>query len=75
MEDEGASLVDNPRLFTLKDTGFMRLRRKAKIIRFRRYSIIQDEVNFYREQLMLFVPWRIDFSDTDNIDFKSMYSE
>ena len=63
MEDQGTSLVNNPRLFPLKDTGFMRLRRKAKVIRFRRYSIIQDEVNFYREQLMLFVPWRT--SDTD----------
>ena len=74
MEDEGASLDDNPSLFPLKDISFMRLRRKAKIIRFRRYSIIQDEVNFYREQLMLFVPWRTDSSDTDNIDFKSMYA-
>ena len=73
MEDEITSLVDNPSLFPLKDTGFMRLRRKAKVIRFRRYSIIQDEVNFYREQLMLFVPWKTDSSDTDNIDFKSMY--
>ena len=74
MEDEAASLVDNPRLFPLKDTGFMRLRRKAKVIRFRRYSIIQDEVNFYREQLMLFAPWRTETSDTDNIDYKSMYA-
>ena len=74
MEDEGASLVDNQSLFHLKDTGFMRLRRKAKIIRFRRYSIIKDEVNFYREQLMLFVPWRVYSSDTDNIDFNSMYA-
>ena len=63
--DEGASLDDNPSLFPLKDIGYMRLRHKAKIIRFRRYSIIQDEVNFYREQLMLFVPWRVDSSDTD----------
>ena len=74
MEDEGVSLVDNPRLFPLKDTGFMRLRRKAKVIRFRRYSIIQDEVNFYREQLMLFAPWRTETSDTDTIDYKSMYA-
>ena len=74
MENEGASLVDNPSLFPLKDTGFMRLRRKDKVTRFRRYSIIQDEVNFYREQLMLFVPWRVDSSDTDNINFKSMYA-
>ena len=74
MEDEGVSLVDNPRLFPLKDTGFMRLRRKAKVIRFRRYSIIQDEVNFYREQLMLFAPWRTETCDTDNIDYKCMYA-
>ena len=48
MVNEGASLVDNPKLFPLKDTDFMRLRRRAKVIRFRRYSIIQGEVNFYR---------------------------
>ena len=74
IEDEGASLVDNPRIFSLKDTGFIRLRRKAKVIRFRRYNIIQDEVNFYREQLMLFVPWRNDTNDPDTIDYKSTYS-
>ena len=73
MEEDITTLVDNPRLFPLKDTGSMRLRRKAKVIRFRRYSIIQDEVKFYREQLMLFVPWRTDTSDTDNIYYKSMY--
>ena len=46
MEDEAVSLVDNPRLFPLKDTGFMRLRRKAKIIRFRRYSIVLYRTKF-----------------------------
>ena len=50
IEDEGASPVDNPRIFPLKVTGFIRLRRNAKVIRFRRYNIIQDEVNFYIEQ-------------------------
>ena len=74
IEDEGASLVDNPRIFSLKDTGFIRLIRKAKVIRFRRYNIIQEEVNFYREQLMLFVQWRNDTNDTDTIDYKSTYS-
>ena len=38
-------LLDNPNLFPLKDSGYMRLRRKPKVI------TIQDEVNFYREQL------------------------
>ena len=48
--------LDIPSLFPLKQSDYMRLRRKPKVIRFRRYNIIQDEVNFYREQLMLYLP-------------------
>ena len=66
---EDVPLIDNPRLFALKDCGYMRQRRKAKVIRFRRYNIIQDEMNFYREQLMLYVPWTEEYTYSDNIDF------
>ena len=34
---EDVPLIDNPRLFALKDCGYMRQRRKAKVIHFRRY--------------------------------------
>ena len=47
--DDAASLIDNPRIFPLKNTGFIRLIHRAKVIRFRGYNIIQDKVNFYRE--------------------------
>ena len=57
-DQEDLPLRDNPSLFPLKDSGYMRFRRKPKVIRFRRYIIIQYEVNFYREQLMLYFPWR-----------------
>ena len=50
----------------------MRLRHKAKVIRFRRYNVVQDEVNFYREQLMLYVPWRVEI-DSETVDYKCMY--
>jgi hypothetical protein len=39
-------------------TGYLRKKRVRKIIRFRHYGAKEDPVNFYREQLMLFVPWR-----------------
>ena len=68
-DQEDIPLLDNPSLFSLKDSGYIRLRRKPKVIRFRRYNIIQDEVNFYREQLMLYLPWRNEYIDFDNIDF------
>ena len=51
----------------------MRLQRKAKVVRFRRYNIIQNEVNFYREQLMLYLPWTEEYTDSDNINFKCIY--
>ena len=70
---EDIPLLDNPSLFPLKDSGYMRLRRKPKVIRFRRYNIIQDEVNFYREQLMLYLPWRNEYIESDNIDFRCVY--
>ena len=51
----------------------MRIRPKPKVIRFRRFNIIQDEVNFYREQLMLYLPWRNEYIDSDNFDFRCAY--
>ena len=54
-DQEYIPLLDKPSLFPLRDSGYMRLRRKPKVIRFRRYNIIKDEVNFYREQLMLYL--------------------
>ena len=58
-DQEDVPLVDKPLLFPLRDSGYMRLRRGPKVIRFRRYNVVQDEVEFYREQLMLYVPWRV----------------
>ena len=72
-DQEDISLLDNPSLFALKDSDYMRLRRKPKVIRFRRYNIIQDEVNFFREQIMLYLPWRKEYIDADNIDFRCVY--
>ena len=72
-DQEDIPFLDNPSLFPLKDSGYMRLRRKPKVIRFRRYNIIQDVVNFYREQLMLYPPWRNEYIESDNIDFRCVY--
>jgi hypothetical protein len=38
--------------------GYVVKRREAKIIRFRNYGEQSDPNNYYREQLMLYVPWR-----------------
>ena len=41
------------------DNGIVfRLRKNPRIIRFVRYNIKTDPDNFYREKLMLYIPWR-----------------
>ena len=72
-DQEDIPLLDNPNLFPLKDSGYIGLRPKPNFICFRRYNIIQDEVNFYRGQLMLYLTWRNEYIDYDNIDFRCVY--
>jgi hypothetical protein len=43
-------------------SGSITLRRRPKIIRYCRFNIHQDEVNYFREMCLLFLPWR----DEDN---------
>jgi hypothetical protein len=38
--------------------GFISRRNKARIIRFRNYGEKVDQQNYFREQLMLYTPWR-----------------
>ena len=39
---------------------------KRKILRYRRYRLDQDEYNFYREQVLLFLPWRNEKEEVQN---------
>ena len=84
VEEEEASDVENSveknccyersEKIWLKDrSGYVIARRNRKIIRYRRYSANNDEYNYYREQIMLFVPWRNELSLQD--DVKKIYEE
>jgi hypothetical protein len=67
-EDEGDDGVINDNIFFrisyqrgrgfLDRTGYLRRRTVRKVIRFLHYGVNEDPVNFYREQLILFVPFR-----------------
>ncbi len=39
-------------------SGYLHKRRKSKVIRFVHYGKQLDPCNYWREQLLLFVPWR-----------------
>lgn len=65
-----------PRYLLLDDSGFMRKRTSRKVIRFRNYSRKVDPLNHWREQLMLFVPWRdeeLELLSVDPVEFGRLF--
>ena len=46
---------------------------KRKILRYRNYDAEDEPSNFYRSNLMLFLPWRDEHNDILNIDMKAKY--
>ncbi|CAG5042961.1 unnamed protein product [Parnassius apollo] len=56
---------------------YIRKRTKTRIIRFRWYSYIDYPDNFYREQIMLYIPWRSEEEEllNPNINIKDIFDE
>ncbi|KAF6217087.1 hypothetical protein GE061_001440 [Apolygus lucorum] len=48
---------------------------KTRILRFRGYKEEQDPAHFYREQVILFLPWRNEKSDILEKDCKLLYTQ
>lgn len=65
---------DKSKQLKLKDgSGYLFQRNHAKIISYMKYGLQKDPVNHYREQLMLYVPWRDEVAELENIDQKAVY--
>jgi hypothetical protein len=53
--------------------GWIKKRKKQKIIRFRSFKLHQDPENYYREQLMLFLPWGNEEVDVIDINHEETF--
>lgn len=58
----------------LEDGGELVLRRSPKVIRFCRFDFHKDPENFFREQIMLFVPWRNEKTELEDIDHAAVFT-
>jgi hypothetical protein len=69
-EAEGSDEEDElPKFLRLKDkSGYIRRRKNPRIIRFRRYGEKEDPENYFREQIMLYYPWRNEDKEITYID-------
>jgi hypothetical protein len=54
-------------------SGYVTPRTKNRVIRFRRYGEFQDPINFYREQTMLYFPWRNEETDLISCNIENKY--
>ena len=76
-EEEEQQMVEEAsagKVLALKENrGFIRMRKTLKIIRYWRYQREKEPTNFYREKLMLYVPWRDEDIDLINIDHQSKF--
>lgn len=52
-----------------------RNRQQSAIIRYRIYKLHQDPINYYREQILLFLPWRNEKTEVENIDHPVVYKK
>jgi hypothetical protein len=63
-----------PKFLRLKDkSGYIRKRKVQRIIRFRRYGEKEDPENYFREQIMLYHPWRDEDQEILNIDHREQF--
>ena len=46
---------------------------KTKVIRYRRYKLAQDAINYYREQVLLFLPFRDEIREIENKNCQELY--
>jgi len=62
------------KVFCLDDgSGFVKKRNFGRIIRYRRYGELENPVDFYRESIMLFFPWRNEPADILERDIPQLY--
>lgn len=56
-----------------KPNKYIHKRKIRKIIRYVRFNVDKNEQDFYREKIMLFLPWRNEKTDLLDINCKQVY--
>ncbi|MCU7800825.1 MAG: AAA family ATPase [gamma proteobacterium symbiont of Lucinoma myriamae] len=64
--DDENKFSDSDIVLSLKNGIKIKRRKVPKIIRYVRYSVKTDPESFYRERIMLFLPWRCEDTDVKN---------
>lgn len=60
-------------LHLLDGSKTLKRRRHAKVIRFRNFNASQNRIDYIREQLMLYVPWRNEEVELININHEEKF--
>uniref|UniRef100_A0A8D8ZHS9 ATP-dependent DNA helicase n=1 Tax=Cacopsylla melanoneura TaxID=428564 RepID=A0A8D8ZHS9_9HEMI len=58
-----------------EQVGGLKRRTKAAVLRYRNYKIAQDPENYFRERVLLLLPFRNERDEIENKDCEKLYSE
>lgn len=73
--NEDAEISGSNNKIKLNDGSTLTRRKNPKVIRFCRFDIRKDAVEFFRERLMLFKPWRDEEKELENVNHKEVYNQ
>lgn len=74
IDEDDIEMSDKQVFKLLNCKGSIVKRTKAKVIRYRRFNEEQEPDEYFREMLMLFMPWRNEQSDLIHINHKDIYN-
>jgi predicted ATPase len=81
LESEPNQLFDERKILVIRNSSDNKIlcrvskRKIPKVIRFRRYQMEKEPNNYFREKLMLYIPWRSEEGELINIDVRQKFIE
>jgi hypothetical protein len=73
VEEEDPNTGNSYRL--KNNLGFLTPRYRSRIIRYRGYQLEKEPLNFYRERIMLYLPWRDEETDILSKDWMQVFKD
>ncbi|KAG5666229.1 hypothetical protein PVAND_017804, partial [Polypedilum vanderplanki] len=74
-DDDNEQTVEKKRFDLKNNSGYLTVRKRPKIIRYARFNRHVDEANYFREMVLLFLPWRNEDDEVELQDCARRFEE
>ncbi|KAG5679958.1 hypothetical protein PVAND_009493 [Polypedilum vanderplanki] len=74
-DNDNEQTVEKKGIELKNNSGYLTVRRRPKIIRYARFNRHEDEANYFREMVLLFLPWRNEDEEVESQDCAKKFKE